>query len=240
MDWFKVVMKKAGIAKKIIILAIVLALPGFLYYLLVAEGKNRYKALPVFGPKTPAKTTHMRGKKLVADTLYHTIPDFALTDQNGQKVTLKTFDNKIFVVNFFYTHCPAICGQMNSNVSQLASIYAKNKMVYFVSITVDPARDSVSALKKYAAGFKGSGAKWLFLTGDTSAIYNLARKGFLVNALQTGKDDFIYSDKLVLIDEEKRIRGYYTGASVDEADRLGDEIKVLISEELLKKDEPLY
>jgi protein SCO1/2 len=233
-------MKKAGILKKIAILVLVLIVPGFLYYLLTAEGKNRYKPLQIFGPKPLAKTTHKVKDKDVPDTLFHTLNDFNLTDQNGQKVSLKTFDNKIFITNFFYTHCPSVCSQVNNNVSKLVSNYGKNKMVYFVSITVDPKRDSTGVLKNYGKSFKPASAKWLFLTGDTSTIYNLARKGFLVNALQTGNDDFIYSDKLILIDQSKRIRGYYTGASVEEVNRLNDEIKVLISEELRKNDKPLY
>jgi protein SCO1/2 len=233
-------MKKAGLLKKISILVLVLIVPGFLYYLLTAEGKNRYKPLPVFGPKVLAKTTHSVKGKDIPDTIFHTLPDFNLTDQNGNQVSLKNFDQKIFIANFFYTRCPSVCKLINENVGQLASNYAKNKMVYFASITVDPKHDSAGVLKKYAYSFKPASAKWLFLTGDTSAIYNLARKGFLVNALQAGNDDFIYSDKLVLIDQEKRIRGYYTGASTAEVSRLNDEIKVLVSEELRKKDKPLY
>jgi protein SCO1/2 len=233
-------MKKAGLLKKIAILVLVLIVPGFLYYLLTAEGKNRYKPLPVFGPKLLAKTTHRVKDKDIPDTLFHTLPDFKLTDQNNNPVSLKTFDNKIFVVNFFYTHCPNVCSLINNNVSELAFNYAKNKMVYFVSITVDPEHDSAGVLKNYAGKFKPESDKWLFLTGDTTSIYNLARKGFLVNALKAGNDNFIYSDKLMLIDQDKRIRGYYTGASTDEVNRLRDEIKVLISEELRKSDKPLY
>jgi protein SCO1/2 len=233
-------MKKAGIVKKIAILVIVLALPGFLYYLLVAEGKNRYLPLPIFGPRYPAKTSHLVNGKNVPDTIYHTLPDFRLTDQDDKPVSPKTFDDKIFVVNFFYTRCPGVCMQMNNNMNLLATSYAANKMVYFVTVTVDPAHDSVPVLKNYADSFKPLPPKWLFLTGDTSDIYNLARKGLLVNALQRSKDDFVYSEKMVLIDENKRIRGYYTGAAVDEASRLNDEIKVLIAEQLRKKDAPLY
>ncbi len=233
-------MKKAGIFKKISILVLVLVVPGFLYYLLTSQGKNRYKPLPIFGPKLLAKTTHRIKGKNIPDTIFHILPDFKLTDQNGKSVSLKTFDDKIFVVGFFYTHCPDVCKLMNKNISFLDSIYAKNKMVDFVSITVDPERDSVEVLKNYTKNFKPLSAKWLFLTGDTSSIYNLARKGFLVNALRVNKDEFIYSDKLVLIDQNKRIRGYYTGASTDEVNRLDDEIKVLILEELRKNDTPLY
>ena len=244
MDWFKaglkLVMKKAGILKKTTILVLVLVVPGFLYYLLTVGGKNRYKPLPVFGDKAIAKTTHKVKGKDVPDTIYHTLPDFKLIDQNGRTVSLKTFDNKIFVVNFFYTGCPTVCGLMNRNMNVIDSFYTKNKKVYFVSITVNPKKDDVTALKKYADGFKGLSPKRIFLTGDTATIYNLARNGFLVNAVQTSASDFVYSDKLILIDGEKRIRGYYTGAQTTEVDRLNDEIKVLISDELRKNDTPLY
>jgi|SRR6185503_16913960 len=232
-------MKRARILKKIVILVIVLALPGFLYYLLMVEGKNRYFPLSKFGPKKLAKTTHSVHGKEVPDTIYHKLPDFKLTDQDGKSVTLKTFDHKIFVTCFFYTNCPSVCGTMIKNINQVAANYAKNKMVYFVSITVDPARDSVAVLKKYIQNLKPASKQWFFLTGDTSTIYNLARKGFLVNALQTGKDDFIYSDKIMLVDVDKRIRGYYAGAMPTDVDRLNNEIKVLLSEELMK-DTPEY
>ena len=128
---------------------------------------------------------------------------------------------------------------MNGYVDSLARNYAKNNMVYFASISVDP-RDSVKTLNKYSKQFADHGPKWLFLTGDTSTVYNLARKGLLVNALQVNQNDFIYSDKLMLIDSHKRIRGYYSGTSFTDITRLNDEIKVLISEELLTKEEPLY
>jgi len=233
-------MKKAGLFAKITILVLVLFVPGFLYYLLVSQGKNRYHSLRILGPKQITKTTHRIKGKDIPDTIYHTLPDFKLTDQDGAPVSLKTFDGKIFIAGFFYTNCPSVCTLMNNDVKQLVANYATSKMVYFVSITVDPARDSVKALKSYADSFKPASSRWLFLTGDTSTIYNLARKGFLVDALQTGKDDFIYSDKLMLIDEEKRVRGYYTGASTADVNKLNDEIKVLLSEEILKHDTPLY
>ena len=240
MDRFKARMKIAAILKKITILVLVLLVPGFLYYLLVTKGKNRYLPLPVYGPKMVLKTTHKVGHNDVPDTLYHTLPDFKLTDQNGNTVSGKTFTKKIIIANFFYTHCRGVCDEMNKNISLLAANYASSKMVDFVSISVDPERDSVKALKQYADAIAPSSAKWLFLTGDATAVYTLAHNGFLVNALQTGKNDFIYSDKLILIDEDRRIRGYYAGASTTEVTKLNDEIKVLIKEELLKNDTPMY
>jgi len=233
-------MNTIRVIKKIIILVMILIIPGFLYYLLTVKGKNRYHPLPIYGPRVAGKTTHRLGGKIVADTIFHKLGDFNLQDQNGKPVSSHTFDDKIFVVDFFYTHCPDVCNTMNSYVDSLARNYAKNDMVYFAGISVDPARDSVKALSNYSKQFADHGPKWLFLTGDTATVYNLARKGFLVNALQVNQNDFIYSDKLMLVDSHKRIRGYYSGTSFTDITRLNDEIKVLISEELLTKEAPLY
>jgi protein SCO1/2 len=220
--------------RKIVILALILAVPGFLYYLLTAKGKNRYKPLAIYGPKVVAKTFHKYHGKAIPDTIYHQVSDFELTDQDGKRVSLQTFAGQILIVNFFFTHCPTVCTQMNSNVSVLADSYARNKMVRFVSITVDPERDLPAVLKAYAEPYKVKPAKWSFLTGDTTTVYNLARKGFLVNALKLGKDDFIYSDKLILIDPVHRIRGYYESTESRDITKLNDEIKVQIAEELRK------
>ena len=231
---------KTGLLKKILILVVILALPGFLYYLLTAKGKNRYKPLPVYGPKQVAKTGHKFRGKFIPDTIYHQLPEFKLTDQDGNEVTGKSLDSNIFVANFFYTNCTGVCQATNTNLKALLDTYKKNKLVSFLSITVDPQRDDVAALKKYGKQFNPAGVKWMFLTGDTATIYPLARQGFLVNAVDAGSGNFIYSDKLILIDKKKRIRGYYSGASITEMTRLNDEIKVLIAEELRELDEPLY
>jgi protein SCO1/2 len=233
-------MHKFRLLKKIIILGLILALPGFLYYLLTEKGKNRYRPLPILGPKHLATTSHKFHGKIIPDTIFHTIADFNLIDQDGKPISFKNFKKKILVVNFFYTNCPTLCHTVNANVDSLSENYGKNKMVYFASVTVDPQRDNGEVLKDYANKNTPLSPKRLFLTGDTSTIYNLARKGLLVDALQTGENDFIYSNKLILVDSERRIRGYYSGELRTEAARLNDEIKVLIAEELRKNDKPLY
>jgi protein SCO1/2 len=254
---------KTNVLKKIIILVLILALPGFLYYSLTVKGKNRYEPLSYFGPKVLAKTSHKVKGKVIPDTIYHAIPDFELHDQYGKTVAFKNLKNKIFIVDFFYTHCPEICNQVSKNLSALAAGYANNKMVWFLSITVDPQHDNTAALMNYANQYNSSikwvdaagdttGANkvfkkrfttsdhWLFLTGDTSTIYPLARNGFLVNALEAPGGDFIYSDKVILIDSHRHIRGYYSGTNADDITRLDSEIKVQVSEELLNGGGNLY
>jgi len=223
-------------AIKILILVLILAVPGFLYYLLTAEGKNRYRPLPIFGPKYLSKTSRTFHGKKIPDTIFHQVSDFNLMDQDGKPVSFKSIGSQILVINFFYTHCTN-CTQMMGNMDSLATYYAKNKLITFVSITVDPKTDSPAVLKSYASGIKPKGAKWLFLTGDAREIDTLANKGLLVDALQNG-GAFIHSDKLILLDPERRIRGYYSGTSVDDVNRLNDELKVQISEELRKIKAP--
>lgn len=228
-------MRNSGLGKKLIILVLILAVPGFLYYLLTVGGKNRYKGLNYFGPKSLSGTFHKFHGEKIPDTTYHALPDFKLTDQNGKEVSISDFDKKIFIASFFYTGCPDVCQTINDNVRKLALNYRKNDMVYFLSISVDPQHDRPEILKQYAEKYKGVPAgKWLFLTGDTSSVYNLARNGFLVNALKVSDKEFVFSDKLVLIDANKHIRGYYTGTSAPEVNKLNDEIKVQIAEELRK------
>jgi len=223
--------------KKLIVLVLILAVPGFLYYLLTVKGKNRYKPLAVYGPKQVAKIGHRYHGKYIPDTIYHKLPNFELTNQLGKPVTFKNFEYKIFVVNFFYGNCPEVCAVVNKNIERLAWAYRKNRMVKFVSITVDPQRDTPAALLAYAKTYRLPADKWMFLTGDTATVYNLARKGFLVNAVKTG-DEFIFSNQLILIDAEKRIRGSYNGTSMPDVVRLNDEIKVQIAEELRKIKAP--
>jgi len=122
----------------------------------------------------------------------------------------------------------------------LAAEYAHNKITKFISITVDPQRDGVSVLKTYSNKFNADSTRRLFLTGDTSVIYPLARQGFLVNALDEGNGNFVYSDKIMLIDEGRHIRGYYSGTSDDDMLRLDNEIKVQIAEEIRKNDHSMY
>ncbi|WP_158825213.1 SCO family protein [Mucilaginibacter lacusdianchii] len=224
--------------KKIVILVLILAVPGFLYYLLTVKGKNRYKPLPFYGPKQVAKTGHKFHGTYIPDTIYHKLDDFKLVNQEGKPITLKDFEYKIFIVNFFYSHCPSVCDVMNKNMQRLADAYGKNRMVKFVSITVDPERDTPETLKAYAQQYKARPNKWMFLSGDTTSIYSIARKGFLVNAVKVSDNDFVYDNRLILIDQEKRIRGYYDGTKEADITRLNDEIKVQIAEELRKIKAP--
>lgn len=211
-----------------------LAVPGLLYYLLQEKGKNRYRPLSIYGPKEVGSTfTTKRGRK-IPDTLYHTVRPFKLTDQNRQPVIFPADSHRITVVNFFFTRCPTFCADMNKQVDKIGYMYARNRLLQFYSISVDPEYDSPAVLKAYASRFQYKPANWSLLTGDKAAIYKLAKEDFLVDALRDTTNDvnFIHSPMLMLLDPQQRIRGYYDSANKEEVDKLVDEIKVLITEEI--------
>ncbi|WP_017257050.1 SCO family protein [Pedobacter arcticus] len=219
---------------KILILVTILALPGFLYYLLQAKGKNRYKPLPVFGPKVVASTFRTKRGVKIPDTVYHKITFPQLYNSGGNTVKLDTEGQHLTVVNFFYINNKNVVPALNKGITTLQEQFKDNKRIRFISIDVDPKNDTIDQLKQYAGKIGAIPQKWTILTADTAITYPLARDQFFVNAFQPKEGEFVFSDKLILLDAENRIRGYYTGTSDDEIRRISDELKVLITEELRK------
>ena len=165
----------------------------------------------------------------ILSTKDHRIEYFSLINQDGLVRTGDDWKNKIVVANFFFTHCHIVCPKMTYNLSKVSKVFENDKSVLINSFSVDPERDSVKQLKKYADRFKIATDKWDLLTGNKNDIYKLARNSFMIVATDGdgGPDDFIHSDRLVLIDTQKRIRGYYDGTIDKETRRLIADIKRL-------------
>lgn len=223
--------------KKILILAVILILPGFLYYLLEQQGLNRYKPLPIYGEKELSGTVSRVMGKEIPDTIYHQITPFVLVNQEGREVTVLGTDTAISVVNFFYTRCETFCTHMNNEMNRVAERFATNGMVNFYTISVDSLYDTIDVLQQYSATYEPQNKKWHFLTQGPDNVYDVARNGFLVDAVQdTARDAvFIHSSSLILVDSHRRIRGYYDVNHKKEVDRLIDEIKLLLVEEIRAK-----
>ena len=184
------------------------------------------KKLPIYSPS-------MVSSDLVDDDLkhvkkYHKISDFNLVNQNGEETTQNNYDKKIYVADFFFTTCPTICPIMTGNM-----VFLQNELsdqdVMFASFSVTPEIDSVEVLKKYAIDKGVEDNKWNLMTGDKKQIYNLARKSFLVvkNNPQMGSHDMIHTENFVLVDKEKRIRGFYDGTKMEEMNKIISDIKIL-------------
>jgi len=185
------------------------------------------KKLPVYSPS-------MVNAELVSEDIqykkkYHKISNFEMINQNNELVTEKNYDNTIYVADFFFTTCPSICPIMTGNM-----VFLQNELeqqdVMFASFSVTPEIDSVEVLKKYAIEKGVDDSRWNLMTGNKEEIYSLARKSYLVakENPNAGSHDMIHTENFVLVDREKRIRGYYDGTSIDDMNLLLSDIEILI------------
>ena len=159
----------------------------------------------------------------------HTIADFELTNQNGEKITNKTYEGKIYIADFFFTRCQTICISMAYNMSELQEYYKNNDDIMFLSHSVTPIIDSVSVLKDYAIKKGVIDEKWNITTGSKTHIYDLARKNYFA-VLDEGngnENDFIHTEQFVLIDKERRIRGFYDGTEKEDMKKIKKDLIIL-------------
>ncbi len=189
-------------------------------------------------PKLAVFQPNMVNAELVDSTKqhikkYHTISDFALLNQNGDTITQKDYENKIYIADFFFTTCPTICPIMTDNMIKLQEILKDQDDVLLLSHTVTPEIDSVSVLKAYAEKKGVNDAKWNMVTGDKEQIYDLARKSYLVAKYEPFDDvyDMIHTENFVLVDAQRRIRGFYDGTNWEEMEKLLKDLAILQSEE---------
>lgn len=206
-------------------LLLILVIPVFIYLFLQSFGSNSY-AIPVFYEEgVESSLEHCEFSKG-----QHFVPDFTMTSHDNEEIAGELMENKITVVDFFFTSCPDICPVMSSELGRVNEIFKDKTAVQIFSFTVDPAYDTPQVLNAYAKEYGAEGGQWKFLTGEKEEIYSLARCGFLL-PVQDGdgsKADFIHSEKIILVDGQKRIRGYYDGTDREEIDRLITEINILL------------
>jgi protein SCO1 len=222
----------------------ILILPVIVYLMLREYGENHFKLptyIPVIdsttGEPLVVKNMDKKGNESEMDTVYRTIPDFTLTDQNGKAFTQAQTKGKVYVADFFFTRCGSICPKISSQLTRFQDTFLNNDEVLIVSHSVDPENDTPEVLQKYAKSYDAKAGKWHFLTGSKKDIYNLALKGYFIpvsdasvydKAIKNPDEAFIHSEKLILIDKEGHIRGFYDGTSQKDVDRLLLETKVLL------------
>lgn len=187
------------------------------------------KCLPIYGPKKAIQAKDEKGREYT-DTLYFEIPDFAFRDQNGDTVTRAIMKGKVTVVDFFFTTCQSICIDMTRNLKRVQESFIQDRDVLILSHTVDPETDTVGQMRMYAIENDVNTKMWRLLTGEKKALYDMARYGYFITALQGdgGPNDFIHSEKLVVVDKEGRIRGYYDGTSDADVDQMIKDIQKLL------------
>ena len=171
------------------------------------------KVLPIYQPS-------MVNYELVDSTLqhvkkYHKIAPFSFENQNGKIITQDDYEGKIYIADFFFTTCPSICPKMTANMGSIQKEIMNDSNVMLLSYSVTPKIDSVPQLKKYAIEKGVNDEKWNLLTGNKKEIYTMARKSYLAvkDDGDGGPYDMIHTENFILVDPEKKIRGFYDGTN---------------------------
>ena len=185
--------------------------------------------------------------------LYGAVPDFALTERGGRTITRADLLGLVWLANFIYTQCTETCPLQSALVTRLQAEFAGARDLRFVSITVDPARDTAAVLARYSERYGADPVRWWFLTGDKRAIYRLAKEGFRLGvvdpddpasaagffqwlappsawATHGSKGLVMHSSRFVLVDRQARIRAYHLPDAEGSLDRLGRNLRALLRE----------
>ncbi|MBI1836094.1 MAG: SCO family protein [Flavobacteriia bacterium] len=219
--------------KRIVAIAIIT-----LIGILVAYSINRKKPrefLPIYNPVD--LHSEMVDSSILRKGFGHKIGNFSFKNQDGKNITQKTIEGKIFVVEYFFTTCGTICPKMNIQMQRVQKAFSNNLQLKILSFTVNPEIDTVEQMKRYALSHGANNKQWHFLTGSKEELYKLARTSFFVlkpaeaQNLGDAGSDFIHTNNFVLIDKQKRIRGYYDGTNSKEVAKLIKHIQLLMEEE---------
>lgn len=186
--------------------------------------------LPIIGER--ATEERVVDGRTVVDTIYHQIPPFAFLNQDSVEITDRDFDDKVYVANFFFTHCPSICPTMQRNLLKVYEKYKDDERIAFLSHSIDFKYDSPSVLKSYAEKLGVTNDQWQFVTGEKKKIYGIADK-YLVYTKedQDAPGGYDHQSYLVLIDPHKHIRGAYDGTNDEQVAQLFDDLKTLLKEQ---------
>lgn len=223
-----------GSKSKIILLALILLVPGFLYIAVNRLGSNQYVSLPVFGEKRLSGEMKRNWGREYPDTIFHTISDLNFVNYNTDAVLFPASDTTISIVHLFYTKDSSFSKLMMDNVQALSNRFQDNGRINFYSISVDPT-ETAEAIDHFIRPYKGIDQKhWKVVYRPSADIFSYAKDKLLIDAMVDPADSsrFLISNQFVLIDSRKRIRGFYDVSQKGEVDRLEDEVKLLVVEEI--------
>ena len=198
-------------------------------FLFISCNQDSNKQLPIYNPVD--FNPKLVDKSVRNITENHTVSDFNLINQNGTIITSKDYENKIYVVDFFFTSCPSICPIMTNNMLKIQDEFINNDDIMLLSMSVTPEIDNVEVLKEYAIEKGVIDSKWNITTGQKKHIYELARKSYfaVVEQGDGGLQDFIHTPNFILVDNKKQIRGIYDGTEENQISRLIRDINVLVN-----------
>lgn len=229
-------------------MSLAVLLPTLSYFVVKKLSQNAVSMPPRYYVDTVINK--VVGGKNITDTVWHSVSNISLTNQLGERISLDDLKDKIVIADFFFTRCPSICPTLTRNMKGLQdALKMKNPrrkidsaFVQFLSFSVDPDRDSVEALKKYADKYGVNHDSWWLLTGPKKEIYD-----FALNELKLGLQDggtvdsnFIHTGKFVLLDKERIVRGYYDGLDTASLSKLAEDLTLLLLEKDRRKKRKLF
>ena len=188
--------------------------------------KPASKQVPSVGPRQPPA--------------YGSVPEFSFIERSGQRVERVEFLGRVWVVDLIYTRCPDTCPLQSAEMAGLQAEFVNEADIRLVSITVDPARDTLAVLSRYAKRFGADPKRWLFLTGEKEAMYRFVQEGLRLPVMDPGSRargaggrgvTLLHSSRFVLVDREARIRGYYESSDMESLRQLREDVKTLLRKE---------
>lgn len=180
------------------------------------------KKLPILGFRDLAPN---------GDTIYHTIPTFQFVDQDSNVITNETFKDKIYLVDFFFIHCPSICPKVKVQMARIYEKFKDEDRLVLLSHSLDIRNDTVPALKRYADKLQVETDRWHFVTGNEDLIYEMAEKYFVSAMVDpTAPGGFDHSGRLILVDQNRYVRGFGEGTEAESVDKLMIDIQKLLDE----------
>tara|TARA_B100001115_G_scaffold171189_1_gene153387 strand:- start:4578 stop:5258 length:681 start_codon:yes stop_codon:yes gene_type:complete len=201
---------------------------GIIGSYIILKPKER---LPIYNPSELDE--RLVAKDLQQQGINHKVLPFKLINQYGDSISDADMEGKIYVADFFFTVCPDICKDMAVQKRRLQEALKDEPDFAILSHSVTPEMDSVPVIKAYADLQGAIPGKWHILTGDKPQIYNLARRSYFAIFDSGGNGDeadFIHTENFILVDKQKRIRGYYDGTSAEDVDRLIKDYAILKAE----------
>ena len=168
------------------------------------------------------------GHRIRSDFSTEKIPDFVFVNQYGKSITQKTFEDKLYVADFFFTSCPTICPVMAGNKYKIQEAFREQEDVLLLSHSIDPVGDSVPVLKEYAERMGALPGKWHLVTGNRDTIYRIAQE-YYVTAREDELDNgsFVHDGSFILVGKDRKIKGIYDGTDVASTQQLISHIKKL-------------
>jgi len=187
--------------------------------------------------------------KIKTDSIWHTTKNIHLVNQLGDSVSLYDHQGKIIILDFFFTSCGSICPRLTNNMSKLQRSFSRGgdehkkidtSVVQFISISVDPERDSVAVLRDYANKMNLSSDNWWLLTGNRDSIYKFAFEEMKVDSfsMEPVNPDFVHTSRFILLDKKMQVRGYYNGLDSTSLLKLAKDVGyIMLEKDRTKKSE---